>query len=260
MTNLVLDNFSAETETSREHVKVDGAKASVNRRRVSRRNVENLLSHSTENLIRGNFGVSGASHLSGANILVNPRGGYRKMSKNFRLQKFRDAHFWCFWKFLVWKLCETGVSQFPVQILLSRCRKKRSGTLLYPRKTPLWKNFQDKRGAGLTIFRPFFSHSIKKIRREPLFQKFSVINFFCKRRGGGYPEFPSIFCLTVPNFFVVEAFYVSENFCYRKFSCIRERKGVSRLPSKFSYLTVILMSTEVTKCPTKKHQKNRVLL
>ena len=67
---------------------MSGLKASVNYRRVSTKIVGILLSHSTENLVRGPFlyfwksqlfvKVSVAAHLSDAKILVNHRVGYHK--------------------------------------------------------------------------------------------------------------------------------------------------------------------------------------
>ena len=48
-----------------------------------------------------------------------------------------------------------------------------------------------------------------------------LIYIFYEKKKRGYHDFPlKIFCLTVPKNFVGELFCVSENFCYRKFSCI----------------------------------------
>ena len=74
VTIFFFEKLCTETETSREHVEVDaahlsGAKAPVNHRTVLKR-LDNLLSHSTEKLVRGYFRkslvflkVSGAAHL-----------------------------------------------------------------------------------------------------------------------------------------------------------------------------------------------------
>ena len=69
------------------------------------------------------------------------------------------------------------------------------------------------------------------------------------KRGGGVSRFSvEVFCLPVPKYFIGEHFGVSENFFYRKFSCIRaghlgfveifcltgpKRKALSRNPSVF---------------------------
>ena len=71
----------------------------------------------------------------------------------------------------------------------------------------------------------------KKILRGPsCFRKF-LLSIFCI---GGR----KIFRLTVPKNFVGEHFWVSENFWYQKFLCIRGGEGYHDFPSKILRLTV----------------------
>ena len=83
----------------------------------------------------------------------------------------------------------------------------------------------DKRGGGgVSRFsvENFLSHSVEKFRRETLlcFTKFLGSKNVKDKRGGRYHDFPwKLFCLTVPNHFVEEAFCISASFGYRKFLC-----------------------------------------
>ena len=82
-----------------------------------------------------------------------------------------------------------------------------------------------RQGRNFTyFFKNIFSDSAEKFCRGTLlcFRKFLVSKKVKDKRGGEYQVFPSkLFCPTVPNHIVEEAFCVSENFAYRKISCLR---------------------------------------
>ena len=80
------------------------------------------------------------------------------------------------------------------------------------------------RGGGVSRFsvENFLSHRTEKTSpgNHSVFQKFSGKEKFFMDKRGGVTIFRRSFCLTVPKYFIGEHFGVSENFFYRKFSCI----------------------------------------
>ena len=79
-------------------------------------------------------------------------------------------------------------------------------------------------GGGVSRFsvENFLSHRTEKTSpgNHSVFQKFSGKEKFFMDKRGGVTIFRRSFCLTVPKYFIGEHFGVSENFFYRKFSCI----------------------------------------
>ena len=82
-----------------------------------------------------------------------------------------------------------------------------------------------RQGGSFTIsFKNIFSDSAENFCRGTLlcFRKFLVSKKVKDKRGGECQVFPSkLFCPTVPNHIVEEAFWVSEMFAYRKTPCLR---------------------------------------
>ena len=149
--------------------------------------IEKMLSHSTENLHRG-----------------NPL---------------------CFTKFLEWKKFMDkrgggGHQDFPSKLFCplvpdrfveeSYCVSKE---FWYP------KMLQVKDGAGITIFRQkLLSHSTEKFRRGPLlcFTKFLVSEIVMDKRGDILVFSSKLFFIKLPKYFVKETFCVPESFGYPK--------------------------------------------
>ena len=118
-----------------------------------------------------------------------------------------------------------GLSLNSVEKFLSHIADKiRRRTLLCFERVLVSKIFKQSWGK-LHGFVDFFISQDRKTSpgNHSVFQKISGREkiFMDKREGGGYHDFPSKnFCLTVPKYFIEEHFGVSENFFYRKFSCI----------------------------------------
>ena len=104
------------------------------------------------------------------------------------------------------------------------------------RKNSGIENFQAKEGGSFTVLsKIFLSHRTEKTSpwNHSVFQKISGREkHFMDKREGGITIFRRNFCLTVAKYFIGEHFVVSENFFYRKFSCIRGGGGILVL-SKF---------------------------
>ena len=100
------------------------------------------------------------------------------------------------------------------------CRR----TLLCFERILVSKIFKRRRGEASRFCRNFFSDRTEKTSpgNHSVFQKISGSEkYFMYKRGGGITIFRRSFCLTVPKYFIGEHFGVSENFFFRKFSCIR---------------------------------------
>ena len=85
------------------------------------------------------------------------------------------------------------------------------------------EKFQAKEGEASRFCRIFFSHRTEKTSpgNHSVFQKISDREKYFMDKRGGITIFRRSFCLTVPKFFNVEHFGVSEKFFYQKFSCIK---------------------------------------
>ena len=98
-----------------------------------------------------------------------------------------------------------------------------------------------KRGLSRFSVESFLSHSTEKLRKETLLslKRNSSFENFRAEEGEGYHNLPSsIFCLTVPKYFVEEPFNFSENFWYRKMFMIGESGGYYNFLSKWFCLIV----------------------
>ena len=118
-----------------------------------------------------------------------------------------------------------GKSRFSTEIMLSHSTEElRRGALLccVSKRFLIGKKFMDERwGQGVGMSRIsveiFLSHSAETFRRGTLlcFREFPVSKILCIKRA--YHDFLlNNFCLTVPHYFLVEPFSVSESFWYRK--------------------------------------------
>ena len=97
--------------------------------------------------------------------------------------------------------------------------------------------FLHKNGIALSSFEAFFVSQCQQIWKNPsISQKSSGIESFFAKQGEQLFSV-DFFCLTVPKNFVGEAFCVSENFCYRKFSCMGEGGGHHGIVQKKVCLT-----------------------
>ena len=159
---------------------------------VTRFSVENFLSHSAENLSRGeSFSVS---LISG-------------------IEKFyaSEGYVTIFCRFVFCLTVPKNLVGEPSCAVF----QKISGS----------EKFMDKRGGGGGVsrfsFENFLSHSAENFRRGILY---CCNNFGYRKnldqKGGSITIFRRSFCLTVPKYFIGEHFGVSEKFFYRKFSCI----------------------------------------
>ena len=176
-------------------------------RGASRPSLENLLSHRTEQLRRGN--------LCSRKFLV---------SKNDKDKR------------------ERGASRLSIENFSSHNAEKfRRGTLLCYRKFLVSKNVKEKRkrerGASRLSLENLFSHRTEQLRRGNLcFRKVLVsknVKDKRERRGGGNRDFlPKFCCLTVQKIFVGET-CVSESFWYRKMLRIRERGAITTFHRNF---------------------------
>ena len=118
-----------------------------------------------------------------------------------------------------------GISLNSVEKSLSHSADKiRRRTLLCFERILVSKIFKQRRGEASRFCRKFFNLTgPKKLRQGTIlcFRKFLVgKNILWIRGGGAITSFRRSFCLTVPKYFIAEHFGVSENFFYRKFSCI----------------------------------------
>ena len=85
------------------------------------------------------------------------------------------------------------------------------------------KIFKQRRGKLHGFVEIFLSHRTEKTSpgNHSVFQKISGKEKYFMDKRGGITIFRRSFCFTVPKHFIGEHFSVSENFFYRKFSCIR---------------------------------------
>ena len=119
-----------------------------------------------------------------------------------------------------------GISLNSVEKSLSHSADRiRRRTFLCFERILVSKIFKQRRGEASRFCRKiFYLTGPKKLRQKTIlcFRKFLVgKNILWIRGGGGITIFRRSFCLTVPKYFIGEHFGVSENFFYRKFSCIR---------------------------------------
>ena len=225
----------------------------VNRERgASRISIETLLSHSTENLRRGNLCFR--KLLVSKNVKDKREGGHHDfpsklccltVPKNFAGETCVSENFW-YRKMLRIREREGGITTLHRKFFCLNTEKLRRGNLCF-RKVLVSQNFMDERGGR--EFHDFmlenFCLTVPKIFvEEPICV---AENFWYReksrrsereRERGGHHDFPSkICCLTVPSNFVGET-CVSENFWYRKMLRIRERGGHHDFLSKIRCLTV----------------------
>ena len=119
-----------------------------------------------------------------------------------------------------------GISLNSVKKSLSHSADEiRRRTLLCFERILVSKSFKQRRGEASRFCRNFFlSHRIEKTwpGNHSVFHKISGREKYSmdKRGWGVITIFCRSFCLTVPKYFIGEHFGVSENFFYRKFSCI----------------------------------------
>ena len=168
---------------------------------------------------------------------MQKRGVSRLFVQNFlsrTTEKFRWGTLRWIRKFRVAKnfMHKKGISLNSVEKSLSHSADKiRRRTLLCFERILVSKIFKQRRGEASRFCRNFFYLTgPKKLRQGTIlcFRKFLVgKNIIWIRGGGGWgiTIFRRSFCLTVPKYFIGEHFGVSENFFYRKFSCIRGGGG-----------------------------------
>ena len=171
-------------------------------------------------------------------------------------KKFRWGTVRCFRKIRVSQnfMHKNGISLNSVEkFLFHRADKIRRRTLLCFERILVSKIFKQRRGEASRFCRKLFlPHRTEQTAPGDhyVFQKISGREkIFMDKMGGGITIFRrKSFCLTVPKYFIGEYFGVSENFFYRKFSCIGggyhgfvkifcltglKRKVLSRNPSVF---------------------------
>ena len=162
-------------------------------------------------------------------LWIRGRGEYHDFPSKFLSHRTKIFHWGtlrCFRKFGVTQnfMHKKGISLNPVGKFLSHSADKiRRRTLLCFERILVSKLFKQRRGEASRFCRFFLSHRTEKTSpgNHSVFQKISGREKYFMDKRGGITIFRRNFCLTVPKYFIGEHFRISENFFYRKFSCIR---------------------------------------
>ena len=198
------------------------------KRGVSRFSVESFWSHSAKKFCGHPFDVSESLAYRKILFII----GGITISVCYLLphstKKFRRGTLRCIRKFRASQIFmhKKRISLNSVEKSLSPSGDKiRQRTVLCFEKFLVSKSFKQRRGEASPFCRKFFYLTgPKKLRQGTILccvsENFWFGNFFMDKRGGGIRIFRQSFCLTVLKNFIGENFGVSENFSYRKFSCI----------------------------------------
>ena len=132
---------------------------------------------------------------------------------------FKGFLHYCFLLFMQ----KIGYHDFPLKFFSTqRTRRIRGGSFLNFRKFQVSKKVKENRAGGC---------STQTVRKGILlcFRQFLVSE---EKDKGGYNDFPlNLFCFTVSEDFVGEAFLVSEEIWYHNFSCTRMGRRLHDLSS-----------------------------